>query len=43
MDFYRISVCAIQVRLEIHTKFVDRLNETHAKIQNAALELNAIK
>lgn len=40
---YRMNVFVNQERSVIHTKFVDHRNVTHAQIQNAALEPNAIK
>lgn len=43
MDFYRMSVFAIQTWLEIHTKSADRLKEIRAQIQNAESEPNASK
>lgn len=38
-----MNVSVILELLVIHMKFVDRKNETHVQIQNAASELNAIK
>lgn len=38
-----MNVYVIQTLLVIHMKFVDRLDEIHARIQSVASELNVIK
>lgn len=38
MDSYQMSVCVIQIPLEIHTKFVGQWREIRVPTQNAALE-----